>query len=87
MNQEATPEIELNPDDYELEVVKYRKDPRTRTSLADRALARAGNEDTWSKSDLRKIKWMRRWRQLKSLPRTLLGSLRIGNAPKPPFSD
>ncbi len=42
----------------------YRQGP----SLADRKLEKLGEEgDSWSKKDLFKIKWLRRWRHVKAL--------------------
>ncbi len=62
----------------------YRRGP----SIADKALARVGENDAWSKSTLRKVAIVSRWRKFKSFLLAMLpASVRIRFEPKPPFND
>lgn len=79
---------EPQPEDYELEVVRYNKPATYRGRVADRALDRIGDDDAWSKSTLRKVAVVSRWRRFKSFLWGMLPAfVRTRLEPRPPFND
>lgn len=78
-------------EDFGVEIVpapRLGKGYRTGPSFADKALERVGETDAWSKSTLRKVAVVSRWRRFKSLLLAMLPAfVRTRFEPKLPFSD